>query len=336
MEMFAAQIKDAFRLLKTLWPGRVWNYVLILHARAFTRIFARPLFFGMPVFLSVEPTNRCNLQCPECPTGLNLLTREKGMMSLELFQRIIESARATAMYLNLYFQGEPLLHPRLFEMIDIAKRAGIYVSTSTNAQLIDRPLAEKLIASGLDRLIISFDGPDEESYVSYRKGGEWSGLLQAVAYLVAAKKERDGKGPFIVLQCLWLSTNVNKKAALIRLTQELGADKLEFKTLQLLDPSKPSTLVPASGTQTRYQKCGDAYVLKRTRSRICSRLFTTLVITHDGKTAACCYDKNAEVSYGDLHESSIRELWNGTARKEFVRNATVGRSAIKMCACCEE
>ena len=60
-------------------------------------------------------------------------------------------------YLNLYFQGEPYLHPGMDDLVRVGKRAGLYVSTSTNAHHIDGDRAESLVRSGIDRLIISID-----------------------------------------------------------------------------------------------------------------------------------------------------------------------------------
>lgn len=331
--MIGSRFIDLFRLMKTLLPGRVLNLGWVYLLWLLNRIFSQPGSGGKPTFLSVEPTNVCTLQCPECPTGRDLLTRPRGRMSLALFEKIITGVKSAVTYLNLYFQGEPFLHPDIFEMIRIAKKANIYVATSTNAQAMDRELADRIIASGLDRLIISLDGPNEEAYLSYRKGGHWETLLRAVSLLVAAKREHRG-GPLIVLQCLWLKKNEGGKREMKALARKLGADKLEFKTIQLLDLSKPSELLPLDEKKRRYRKQGLGYVLKRPGRSVCKRIFTTLVVTWDGKAVACCYDKNADHLFGDLTRENPLEIWHGQHRREFIRRLTRSRHTLAICGQC--
>ena len=90
-------------------------------------------------------------------------------------------------YLNLYFQGEPYLHPGMDDLVQVGKRAGLYVSTSTNAHHIDETRAEKLVKSGIDRLIISIDGANQEAYSSYRVGGKLEKVLSGTQAVMQSK-----------------------------------------------------------------------------------------------------------------------------------------------------
>jgi len=96
------------------------------------------------VSLAVEPTTYCNLRCPECPSGLRNFTRPTGNIELDLFKKIVEELSSNAFYLTLYFQGEPFLHKSFIELIQIAKRYNLYVTTSTNAHFIDAEFAKKM------------------------------------------------------------------------------------------------------------------------------------------------------------------------------------------------
>ena len=74
-------------------------------------------------------------------------------------------------YLNLYFQGEPYLHPGMDDLVRVGKKAKLYVSTSTNAHYLNDERATSVVKSGIDRLIISIDGAEQKAYSSYRIGG---------------------------------------------------------------------------------------------------------------------------------------------------------------------
>jgi molybdenum cofactor biosynthesis enzyme MoaA len=93
------------------------------------------------------------------------------LMSMEMFQHILEQVKATAHTMQFYFQGEPLLNPQLPEMIALARQAGLYTIVSTNAQALSQEMAHLLIQSGLNRIIVSIDGFSQESYEAYRAEG---------------------------------------------------------------------------------------------------------------------------------------------------------------------
>ena len=143
--------------------------------------------------LSVEPTTSCNLRCPECPSGLRSFTRPTGMLDPDRLSDLLlgpEGLARELVYLNLYFQGEPYLHPGMDDLVRVGKQAGLYVSTSTNAHFIDGDRARSLVNSGIDRLIISIDGADQDAYSSYRVGGKLDKVLAGTRALLDARPRR--------------------------------------------------------------------------------------------------------------------------------------------------
>jgi MoaA/NifB/PqqE/SkfB family radical SAM enzyme len=76
---------------------------------------------GMPLLISTELTNNCNLHCPECISGSVKMQRARGYMDIRLFDKIIEELNPYLYNINLYFQGESMLHPLFFSFIRIVK-----------------------------------------------------------------------------------------------------------------------------------------------------------------------------------------------------------------------
>ena len=71
---------------------RLWlrgiNPLKITFSYLLSVIIKQPVHWGRPVAVSIEPNNSCNLRCPECPTGMNALTRTHGLMKPALFTKI--------------------------------------------------------------------------------------------------------------------------------------------------------------------------------------------------------------------------------------------------------
>ncbi len=125
----------------------------------------------MPISYSIEPTNHCNLQCPECPSGLGTLTRPLGLLKSEDFKKLIDEISDTGFYIQLFFQGEPYLNKNLPAMINYAQSKNIYISISTNGHFVSDKNVDYVLDNAPDKLIFSVDGLDEESYQKYRVGG---------------------------------------------------------------------------------------------------------------------------------------------------------------------
>jgi len=105
----------------------------------------RSVVSGMPVSVSVELTNYCNLNCPECNSGSGVMTRSRGYIDIDLFSRVIEEIRPFLFNINLYFQGEPMLHPKFFTFLK--KSRGINTTVSTNGHFLSEENAERLVRS---------------------------------------------------------------------------------------------------------------------------------------------------------------------------------------------
>ncbi|MBO7501843.1 MAG: radical SAM protein, partial [Paludibacteraceae bacterium] len=192
-------------------------------------------FKHFPTFLSIEPANFCQLRCPQCPVGQSGGGKHPhALMPLELYRKLLKETCKWIHTIQFFFQGEPLLNPHLPEMIHEARKRHIYTIVSTNAQSLTPSLAHKLIAAGLNRIIVSVDGLTEESYAAYRKGGNLLRALDGLKYLREAKTELR-QHTTIELQCLLLKSNEHEWDIFRRNYKKLGADRLTFKTAQFYD-----------------------------------------------------------------------------------------------------
>lgn len=292
---------------------------------------------GLPYAVSIEPTTSCNLRCPECPTGMHSLARPKGTISTDLYHKIIDQMRSHLVYLTLYFQGEPYLHPGFHDLVSYARDKRIYVATSTNGHYLDDANAEATVRSGLNKLIISLDGTDQETYSSYRKGGDFKTVVEGVKRLSAWKRKLGVKHPYIIIQFLVLGTNEHQSGSIKKLGMELGADEVQLKTAQLYSFKSGNPLMPGNKKFSRYTLSDDGtYELSGRLKNRCFRMWTSPVITWDGKVTPCCFDKDAVHRMGNVGTDNFQEIWKSPEYIDFRTQIRYSRKSVEMCRNCQQ
>lgn len=291
----------------------------------------------MPTSLSIEPTTSCNLRCPECPSGLRSFTRPTGMLNVDHASQWIEELAPWLTYVNLYFQGEPLLHPQLDQLIAQCQRHGIYSSTSTNAHHLTEAKCQSLIDAGLSRLIVSIDGLTQETYASYRVGGTLSKVMEGTRNMVDAKR-RHGRGPHLVWQFLVVGPNEHELPDLLEAASACGVDEVEIKTAQLDNPRDGHPLLTQSAAHRRYDRdpLTGQWTLRNALEDACWRMWQGAVLTWDGRVVPCCFDKDAHHVMGQLDQESMAEIWHNEAYAAFRRTLFADRAGIPMCTNCSE
>lgn len=325
----------AFLFLKYCSFKRICNLIKLHVSYIISVIIKQNLNISYPFSLTLEPTNQCNLHCPECPSGAGKLERANGRMEMELYKKVIDETSPFAFHLMLYFQGEPYLNPQFTDMVSYAKQKKLYVSTSTNAQFITPENARKTIQCGLDKIIISMDGTTQEVYEIYRKGGSLEKVFEGIKNLVGAKNELKLKTPLIEIQFLVFSHNEHQMKEATGLAKKLGADKIRFKTAQIYDFDKIDELLPSNPKYTRYVIHKDKTIsLKKNLNNRCKRLWTTSVITFDGNIVPCCYDKDGKYCMGNVSLDNFLNIWKNEAFNQFRKKILHYRKKIDICRNC--
>jgi radical SAM protein with 4Fe4S-binding SPASM domain len=330
-------LTDQFNFVSKVTPRRAWNAFEILSSYHISKSLGRPRMQGLPVSISIEPTTSCNLRCPECPSGLRSFTRPTGMLQRALFDNVIDQLSPTLNYLTFYFQGEPYLNPGFLPMVSYASSKGIYTATSTNAHYLKDDNARLTVESGLDRLIISLDGTTQETYQSYRIGGELEKVIEGAKNVIAWKKKLKSKTPHVVFQFLVVRPNEHQINDVHTLAKQIGVDQVVLKTAQIYDYQNGSDLIPTNQQYSRYQKNNDgSYSIRNKLLNHCWKMWHSCVITWDGKVVPCCFDKDGQYVLGDLSKNSFTEIWNGEKYFDFRQSLLRSRNEIEICKNCTE
>jgi radical SAM protein with 4Fe4S-binding SPASM domain len=306
------------------------NLLLSTSSYLYSVTGGRSSVVGMPLALGIELTNVCNLLCSECFSGSGQMTRNKGYMAPLLFEKLIGELGPYLFYLNLYFQGEPMLHPQFFSFIEKAR--GIRSVVSTNGHFLTEDNAVKLVQSGIYKVIISLDGLDRETYSTYRKGGNVERVTESIKNVSRAKREYDSALK-LEIQVLVNRYNEHQIPAIARFAQDMNAT-LRLKSMQIINKSMFAVWLPEDEKYRRYEKRDNRYVRKNSASGGCGRLWFNPVITWDGKVLPCCFDKDASHILGDLNNESFRSIWFGEKNKLFRKRVLSQRKAIEICRNC--
>lgn len=324
-------------ILKHLTIRKIWNYCLLFGSFYVSKFFRRAIHFGDPVSVGIEPTNLCNLRCPECPSGLRSFTRPTGMLEPALFQQLLDEISPNLLYLLLYFQGEPYLNPHFLGLVRYAVSKNVITTTSTNGHFLDDKRAQETVASGLHRLIISLDGLTQESYQQYRVGGNLQKVIAGIQNLAAWKQKLRSKTPYILLQFIVFKANEHEIDAVNVLAKQLNVDAVLIKTAQIYDYENGNPLIPTQEKYSRYKKLSNGkYQIKNTLENQCWKLWQGLEITWDGKLLPCCFDKDAAYVMGTFPEQSTKTIWRSSQYQTFREKILSGRKNIPMCQNCTE
>ncbi len=254
-----------------------------------------------PLYMNVEPTNACNLRCRTCSIDGS---RKKGMMEMGLFHDIIDQAYACGTYeVALFLGGEPLLHQNLPDMVAYVASKGMEARIYTNACMLTEERSKALIDSGLNFLGISFDGDRKEDYESMRIGANYEEVLDNVTTFLKVKKEKGKAKPYVSLLMLKMLDNPS---------QEISPEfEQRFAGLPI------DELTVRNPHNWRGEK-GDIELAGRGQHYFpCQVFWSAMSVAWDGRVVGCSADLNGTTIFGDLHDQTIMEIWNG---EEMVRH----------------
>lgn len=312
-----------------------WKKLLnVLRIEAQLRLGRRKVW-GSPFEWEIDTTNICQLKCPLCHTGLGTIHRDKGTMHFDTYTKTIDQIKDYCVWLTLYSWGEPFLNRRIHEFVAYAhqKKIATIISTNLNKPLTEE-MAENIITSGLDVMIVSLDGVTQEVYEQYRVGGILQRVLDNVNLLVEKKRELGYSTPHIEWQFIVMRQNEHQMEEAKQLAAEMGVDSVIFKNVDfphgMDDKEAAQRWLPREHPE--YLREDPFFKPYQEDGLRCWRLWRSAVVNWDGGLAPCCYLTDKAEDFGDVNVNSIKEIWNaedyttarGLFQKEYSPQKWVG------------
>lgn len=274
--------------------------------------------FGLPNYFVIESTNFCNLKCIMCP--YSSMTRKKEHMDWLLYKNIIDQIYTFADFVWLHMFSEPLLNPKIFDMIKYAKEKKIRIGLSTNATLLNKFNSLALLESNPDILIISMDGTSKETYEKIRVGSDFNKVSKNISeFDVLQKKFR--RNTKTVLQIIKMKRTEIEIDDFVEKWKSSSFTKIKVKNLH------------SYASQINLKEI--RRINRDKNEKICYEPWLGMSILSNGNVVPCCNDYDSQMILGNLKKEKVLEVWNSFKMRNF-RNTFLGDydKRNKICKSC--
>jgi radical SAM protein with 4Fe4S-binding SPASM domain len=307
----------------------------------------------LPSSVQIEPVGQCNLRCEMCPIQFRHDGPPYGplaFMEWHTFTSLLDGF-PDLKRLHLQGLGEPMMHPRFFEMVRHAADRGIEVTTNSNLTLLNAARAERLIGSGLQTLYFSIDGATAETYERVRKRAHFDRVVANVEGMLKARERLGSITPHLQIVMVIMRQNLPELPELVRMAHAWSAEGVfvqhlshdfgeptlpeEYRPMrdyiaeQSLAHEEPARIEQYFGEARRIaQSLGITLRLPRTtpkryaegttgRDR-CDWPWTGAYISYEGYMMPCCMVATPDrINFGKVTDQSLQSVWNGPEYNAF-------------------
>lgn len=316
-------------------------------------------------FAQIEPVGQCNLRCRMCPVQFRADGPPHGplaFMAFDTFRRLLDEMPALE-ELHLQGLGEPLMHPRFFEMVRLAHARGVRVSTNTNLTLLSRRRARECVESGLAELHASLDGAHAETFERIRRRARFDKVTRHLRELLEVRRALGAATPRVRLVMVAMRDNLHELPDVVELAAELGIGELFVQHLchDFGEESLPLAYAPMrrfvdeqsllhedvarietcfGRARERAAACGLDLRLPRTRpvagSKVgrCGWPWRGPYISYSGDAMPCCMVATPDrANLGNMAEHGVAAVWGGERYGAF-RAALASDSPPAVCRSC--
>ena len=267
-------------------------------------------------FAQIEPTTRCNFTCGFC-AGRSM---RQGDLPWETFERFLAQNDALE-HVELQGEGEPLMHPRFFDMVARCRERGIRVSLITNGSLLSSH-ADALIEAGIESLDVSMESALDADFQSIR-GGKLAKVKEGLRHLIARRRELGRDRPVVGLTVTVLRRTLGALDGIVALYRELGLDGgVSVQPLQRMhgytdryDDAMRAEIVGDDAWRSYLDRCASQLATVRRTSTVrrfyddlferwhpdygtCPWVESGVYVTIDGDVRPCAYQKQPEDTLG--------------------------------------
>lgn len=261
----------------------------------------------------IEITNNCNLDCDFCIKN----KRNKKFMSTSEYRKVLKNIKPYTKYVYLHLMGEPLLHPKINEIIDMTSKEGINVNITTNGYLLK--VIEK--NQNIRQINISLHSFDKKYNISLRD------YLDNIFNIVKFMPNT------IINYRLWAS------------------NKHYDEIIKILEEKYQKKIVPNDIGNFTLDKNIFISIKKEFKwpevkqSRIESNIFTRgtgtclalkdhIGILSNLDVVACCLDSNGDINFGNLNDMTLEEIINSNKFKCIKSNLENNIKTEALCINC--
>jgi len=177
------------------------------------------------VAAQIEVTSRCYTECVFCAQPALGEQWISGDLPLEVYRQHIVPHLDQFDLVYLQGWGEPLLHPHLWEMLELAHGRGCRTGFTTNGMLLGAANRQRLLDQQVELLSISLAGACVTTHQNLRRNTRFEVITKRVSALQELKQAQGTKYPTLELHFLMTRANLAELPDFVRLAARLGADE---------------------------------------------------------------------------------------------------------------
>jgi MoaA/NifB/PqqE/SkfB family radical SAM enzyme len=284
---------------------------------------------AFPSQIIVDATEVCNLACIHCPHPEFKKSEHYAAryLAADLHDKLVNEVRdhgkGCTQYIRYTSNGEPMVHPGIYDMLDYAvKQSGVFVTITTNGTILNEKRIAKLLASGLHMIDISSDALNAETYAAIRVNGNLDITRSNVLRLLGIKRETNA-ATRIVVSFVEQPQNSREAAGFEDYWKRQGVDYVVVRRLHSAAGGVAgiaNALRAGSSSSSRYP---------------CLYPWERIMLNPRGQLAFCPQDWTHGSVIGDYRNTSIREIWQSEVynnlRKAHLTNNFCGHGFCGQC-----
>ena len=254
----------------------------------------------------LEITNNCNLNCSFCIKN----NRQKKFMDINEFQIILNKIKDKTKFLYFHVSGEPLLHPKINEFINLAKEKDFNINITTNGYLIKRIIDNKNIRQ-INISLHSYDEKYNKSLDDYLKD-----IFEVIENL--------SNNTYFSLR-FWANNENNSE--IIKRLEKYFNKKIELRTgfeiIKNVFISMNKEFIWPDLNNNYYNEIGTCYALK-----------DHIGILSNGDIIPCCLDANGIIKLGNIFNDKIDDIIDSERYQKMLNGFKNNYKCEELCKKC--
>lgn len=317
--------------------------------------------FVLPLVI-FHPTGRCNSRCLTC--NIWETADGNGELKLEEIKRLTESLSTLGAKEAIFSGGEPLLHPKIFEICELFSKKGINLALLTNGLLLEK--FAKQVGKYFSKVFISFDGSNDIILKEIRGVNAYERIAAGIN-----KLKSNGYATNVTGRSVIQKKNYTDLPNIVKSAKEIGFDHISFLPADvtsaafgrngqtqnlareeiLLDKNDLSIFknILHDFVKSNPQDFQSGFIIERPEKLLrlhqyyaatigtcefpavhCNAPWVSLVIEADGTVKPCFFLE----PIGNIRNDPLEKIANSGRLREFRRNLRSAKNAIcERCVC---
>ena len=271
-----------------------------------------------PPYLQIEPSSICNYRCVFCfesdPTFTDRRTGFMGLMSMDMFKKIVDQAEGHVEFISLASRGEPLICKAIIPMLEYTKGKFLNLKINTNASLLDEAKCHAILSGGVKTVVFSADAATEQLYSKLRVNGKIEVVLRNIELFQKIRQTQYPDLPIIT------------RVSGVKFSDDQDIDSMQQMWGGLVDQV---AFVQYNPWENIYQQSANGML------EPCSDLWRRMFVWWDGRANPCDVDYKSTLVVGNLAELTLSELWKSSQYQHLRQVHLLGkRGSLYPCSAC--